>query len=467
MAPGSGEAHLLLQDCHVGGAATEAGEDADLHGHAPAAGLDQRRLVEIALETLHRIGVVLHDQVVDQFAQGPELPVLQPVVVGEAEGAGREADHRAPWAAHLLHGGPQFPQQGGELLAAPLHPVAVVEVGGRLPAGVSEIKGAGVGVIAQFHRPGEVVVELDAIDPAALHDLLDQTDEAGPHPRVGRIQPHPQVLERGGFQVGAMHGVEGTAVGAAQHPLRVPLDHFGIARLHQAVLEPGDHLHAAPMGGLGEAADRVEARVGLGKGRLHRSPAAAVEGGPPAPDIGVEGVEAGGIELRHGGLDATGVVVEGAGAVGEPDADAALNPLGQAALGVNRLGGAHCQGQQGRDQHGERHRQMALEMGEALQGDPLDGRWGGGHGNGPQRNIELTELSWWIRQIVSPSMLATDSTRSWGKWRSGASGMLLVTTTSSNRPGVDSRSKAGGEKTAWVAQASTRAAPRARSSWAP
>ena len=72
-----------------------------------------------------------------------------------------------------------------------------------------------------------------------------------------------------------------------------------------------------------------------------------------------------------------------------------------------------------------------------------------------------------MRQMASPSMLATDSTRSWGKHRSWSMGMLLVTTTSSNSPGSESLCTAGGENTAWVAQASTRAAPRWRNSLAP
>ena len=69
--------------------------------------------------------------------------------------------------------------------------------------------------------------------------------------------------------------------------------------------------------------------------------------------------------------------------------------------------------------------------------------------------------------MASPSILATESTCSWGKLRSSGIGMLLVTITSSNNPGSESRSMAGGEKTAWVAQASTLAAPCLRSNLAP
>ena len=72
-----------------------------------------------------------------------------------------------------------------------------------------------------------------------------------------------------------------------------------------------------------------------------------------------------------------------------------------------------------------------------------------------------------MRQIASPSILATESTCSWGKRSSSRRGMLLVTSTSSNNPGSDIRSIAGGENTAWLAQASTRVAPRCRSSRAP
>ena len=76
------------------------------------------------------------------------------------------------------------------------------------------------------------------------------------------------------------------------------------------------------MGGLGEAADRIEVGVGLLQGRLHRRMAGAVEGGAPAPHVGIEGVEARFGQLLHRPIDAGGVVVERAGAIGEPHADA-------------------------------------------------------------------------------------------------------------------------------------------------
>ena len=72
-----------------------------------------------------------------------------------------------------------------------------------------------------------------------------------------------------------------------------------------------------------------------------------------------------------------------------------------------------------------------------------------------------------MRQIASPSILATESTCNCGISRSGAIGMLLVTITASNSPGSARRSRAGGENTGWVAQAITRLAPRLRSKRAP
>ena len=187
--------HLLAQGVHRGGAGAEASQDADLHRNAPGARLDQGRLVQVPAVTGDRIGVVLNHQVVDQAAEGPELPVLQPLVVGEAEGAGREADHQAPGALHRLEPRPQFAQQAGELLAAPPHPEAVVGIERWLLARLGPVEGAGGVVVAQLHGPGEVVIQLDAIDITALHDFDNQADEAGPHPRMGRVQPHPQILQ--------------------------------------------------------------------------------------------------------------------------------------------------------------------------------------------------------------------------------------------------------------------------------
>ena len=158
-----------------------------------------------------------------------------------------------------------------------------------------------------------MVVELDAIDAAALHDFADQAKKALPHPRVGRVEPHHWL---------AVHDHLSAAIPALQHPIGVLAHHGCVGRLHQAVLKPGDHLQAAAMGGLGEAADRIEAGVGLLQGRLHRCMAGAVEGGAPAPHVGIEGVEARFGQLLHCPIDAGGVVVERAGAIGEPHADA-------------------------------------------------------------------------------------------------------------------------------------------------
>ena len=200
---------------------------------------------------------------------------------------------------------------------------------GRLPARVGAIERAGGVVVAQLHRPGEVIIELDAIDTAALHDLLNQPDEAGPHLGVGGIEPDPQILQRRGLQRGPVHRIEGTAIAAPQQPVGVLLHHGAVGRLHQPVLEPGNHLQATTLGAARQAADRVETGIGCRQGGLQRRMAAAVEGGTSAPDIGVEGVEPGQGQLLHRLLDAGRVVVEGAGAVGEPHPHTRAAGLGQ------------------------------------------------------------------------------------------------------------------------------------------
>ena len=88
----TGQPHLLAQVLHRRRAFAEARQDADLDGHPPFPGLAQSRLIQIPLKSLHRIGIVLHHQLIDQLTECPELPVLQPEVVGLAEGAWRKAD---------------------------------------------------------------------------------------------------------------------------------------------------------------------------------------------------------------------------------------------------------------------------------------------------------------------------------------------------------------------------------------
>ena len=118
-----------------------------------------------------------------------------------------------------------------------------------LLAGLLAVERAGVGVVPQFHGPGEVVIELNAVDLAALHDLADQPEEPRPHPRVSGVEPDHLL---------AMHGHAAFAGAVLQHPVGVFADHRGIRRLHQAVLKPGDHPQTASVGGLGEAANRIE-----------------------------------------------------------------------------------------------------------------------------------------------------------------------------------------------------------------
>jgi hypothetical protein len=52
-----------------------------------------------------------------------------------------------------------------------------------------------------------------------------------------------------------------------------------------------------------------------------------------------------------------------------------------------------------------------------------------------------------MRQIASPSRLATESVTNWGKRLFSGMGIVLVTMTSSNTP-LDNLSIAGGENTA-------------------
>ena len=342
VAAAGGQLGFLGQGGHGRGAAAEARQDADLHRHAPAARLHQGRLVEVLLEPLQRVGVVLHHQVVDQLPQGPELPVLQPVVVGKAKGPGREADQ----GARALQLAAHFPQQSGELLAPPAHPGPLGVVIGRFEARFGEVAGTAERVIAQLHRPGEMVVELDTVNVATLHDLADQAEEALPHPRVGGVEPHHRL---------AVHSHLAAAVAALQHPVGMLGHHRGIGRLHQAIFKPGNHLEPAPVGGLGEATDWIEIGVGLGQGRLHRRMAGAVEGGSPAPHIRVEGVEARIGQLPHRPVDPGGVVIEGAGAIGEPNADAP--GWGRLALGQQ---GEGSQGPGQGEQHAHRSWQEGL-----------------------------------------------------------------------------------------------------------
>ena len=131
---------------------------------------------------------------------------MKPLVVGKAKGARREAD--AFIAAAFGQGHPQAEQQFGELVPAPIHPGPVAEIRWGVLAGFAAVELAGELVVAQLHRPGEMVIELDAIGVATASDLRDQPHKPLLHTWMGRIQPHPQIVERRGFQVGAMHGVE-------------------------------------------------------------------------------------------------------------------------------------------------------------------------------------------------------------------------------------------------------------------
>ncbi len=255
----------------------------------------------------------------------------------------------------LPQGGPQLPQQGRELLASPAHPGPVVLVIGGFPTGGLAVERAGVRVVAQLHGPGEMVVELHSIHAASLHDFADQADEALPHAGMGRVQPDHRA---------AMQRVAGAAVPFGQHPIGLATHHVGISRLHQPVLKPRNHLQTAALGSPGHPADRIQVGIRLLQRRLQRRPAAAVEGGTPAPHVGVERVEAGLGQFADGLLDQGWVVVEGAGAIGKPDADA---PGGLAACRWPCCCW-HSRRQQAGQHQIERGRQQCLQPAETAQG---------------------------------------------------------------------------------------------------
>jgi len=133
-----------------------------------------------------------------------------PVVIGEAEGPGRKADHRSRCGERFIFTAQSFPAQAcGAAGRAPGHPFSVVVITRRFTAGVFAEQGAVVGVVAEFHRPGEVVnragMPIHVASPARFSPIRPMNRAR--NPRVGGVQPDPQILERRGFEVGPMHGV--------------------------------------------------------------------------------------------------------------------------------------------------------------------------------------------------------------------------------------------------------------------
>ena len=143
----------------------------------------------------------------------------------------------------------QLAQQARELLTPPAHPDPIGDICRRLATGFAAIESAGVGVIAQFDGPGEVVIELNAVHGTALHNLGDQADKSSPYLRMGGIEPHHRL---------AMHGHGAAAIQSLLQPIGIAPHHLGIGRLHQPILKPGNHLQAPAVGRAGEAADRIE-----------------------------------------------------------------------------------------------------------------------------------------------------------------------------------------------------------------
>ena len=230
-----------------------------------------------------------------------------------------------------MQSNPQLAHQAGEVISTPAHPIAIFGVGWRFAARGLAIQHAGVIVVAEIHWPGEVIIQLDAIHATALHDLHDQADEALPHPGMGRVEPDPQVLEGGGAQVGAMQGIKGAAIGTAQHPVWIETHHLGISWFHQAIFEPGHHLHAMALACLGDATNRIQVGVNRRQGGFQRGITAAVKRGAATPDVWVDGVETSGSQFGHRCINPLGIVIKGTGAVGHPYAYSPSPGLGQAA----------------------------------------------------------------------------------------------------------------------------------------
>ena len=96
---------------------TKARQDSDLDGKLPLPSLAQSRLVQIPLKTLYGIGVVLYNAFIDQLAESPQIPVLEPQVVRLPERPGGQADPTGQ--AVLLKTRAQVPQQLRQFSAPP------------------------------------------------------------------------------------------------------------------------------------------------------------------------------------------------------------------------------------------------------------------------------------------------------------------------------------------------------------
>jgi len=246
------------------------------------------------------------------------------VVVSEPEGARRQAD--ALRQGFLVESLAQFTQQSRELAASPCHPVAVGVIFWRWGPCVLFIQGGCVSVVAEFHGPGEVVIQLEAIDAAALHHFKHQPDEAFTHLWMRWIQPRHLL---------AVHRHAAAAVRFGEHPLGVVLHHGCVGRFHQAVFKPRNDFHASLAGFFRQGADGIELNTGFDQGRFNRSKLAAVEGGAPTPNVGIDGIEPRSLQFIQGPRHLCPVVIQPARTVGEPDPERSL-ALNRGKTGCNR-----------------------------------------------------------------------------------------------------------------------------------
>ena len=175
--------------------------------------------------------------------------------------------------------------------------------------GLRFVQRRGEGVVSEFHRPGEVVIQLKPIHPAAFHYLHHQADETFADLGMGRVEPHHFL---------AVHGHHGVAVSSSQDPLRLLTHDCRISRLHQAVFKPWDDLHPALTGLLTQRADGIELNSGFFQGRFNRCETTAMKGCAAAPHIGIDRIESCGFQLIHGLDETLTVVVKTARAVGQP-----------------------------------------------------------------------------------------------------------------------------------------------------
>lgn len=303
------QSNFLLKNWHGRRALSKTSQNADLCWNLPFPGFTQSRLIKISGKSFYRVSVILNNQFINKITESPKFPILKPQVVGLSEWSGRQTDaHRKVFILQPL---PQFTQQGCELFTAPDHPTAVGVIWRWRAAHLLFIEGSRKCVVAELHRPSEMVIKLKTIHPTPLQGFHDQTDESSPDLRMGRVQP--------GHAVVAMHGHPSLAIGSSKNPLRMITNHSGVSWLHQAVLKPRHHLDSTLPAFLCNGADRIELNTGLQQRRLDRGKKTLMKRGATTPNIRDHPVETSCLKALHRQPDALLVVVQLAGTIGEPN----------------------------------------------------------------------------------------------------------------------------------------------------